>query len=222
MLVSVHLPKTAGMSFRASLEEHFGEQFSPDYGDRPMNITRGKRNRFAFRKGLQHFFAPPKRMECIHGHFMPAKYTHLRHAQFVTWFRDPIERLASQYYFWKRQYNPQTQSLMQRRLVEEDWSFERFCMGEEFRNFYHQYLWRFPLQRFAFIGITEHYETDLVDFSESMLGVKLEPKEVNRNPDSPASYFEDSAFRRRVEAHNEKDLGLYRQALEMRAARQLR
>ena len=27
MLVSIHMPKTAGTSFRGSLEEHFGEHF---------------------------------------------------------------------------------------------------------------------------------------------------------------------------------------------------
>ena len=44
ILVSVHLPKTAGSSFREVLKGHFGEKMLLDYGDMPINTPREKRN----------------------------------------------------------------------------------------------------------------------------------------------------------------------------------
>ena len=37
MLVSVHIPKTAGSSFLAGLRDRFGEGLLPDYGDAPIS-----------------------------------------------------------------------------------------------------------------------------------------------------------------------------------------
>lgn len=219
MLVSLHLPKTAGSSFRASLQEHFGEGLRLDYGDMPMNTPEKERNRAALRQGLRHILAPPRHVACVHGHFLPLKYRWCRGARFLTWMRDPIERLASQFHYWKRNYGPHNVSILQTRLVEEDWSFERFCLGPEFHNLYRKYLWRFPVERFAFIGITEHYEEDLEYLGARLLGVPLANRSENRNPEQVSSYFEDPDLRRRVEEHHAEDVELYRRALEMRVRR---
>lgn len=219
MLVSVHLPKTAGMSFRAALEDHFGDRFLPDYGDRPMNTTALRRNSYASKEAVRIRLAKRPDADCVHGHFMPLKYRFLRDTQFVAWLRDPVERLGSQYHYWRRSYNPQTPSVMQRRMVEEDWSLERLCLGPEFRNFYQRYFWGFPLKRFAYLGITEFFDEDIQEFSQRFLGAPQQAPQVNRNPEAPKTYFEDPDLRRRIESYHAVDFGIYRQALQMRAAR---
>ncbi len=107
-------------------------------------------------------------------------------------------------------------------MVEEKWSLERFCLSPEFKNFYSQFLWSFPIERFDFIGITEYYETEMAYFSDQILGAKLQIVEKNKNPSKDStnsSYFEDSGLRERIEQYHSKDIFLYKQAINMRLKR---
>jgi hypothetical protein len=38
MIISVHIPKTAGTSFGLALKDKFGERLKPKYGDRLFNM----------------------------------------------------------------------------------------------------------------------------------------------------------------------------------------
>ena len=160
MLISLHLPKTAGSSFVASLEQYYGDRILRDYTDLPINTPVLRRNRRALVNSVLTCFRDYDNIDCIHGHFLPLKYFLYgilnKDVQFVTWVRDPVERLASHYYFWVRSYHPDKAPLLHKRVVEEKWSFERFCLSEELRNFYCQFLWGFPLARFSFIGLWRH------------------------------------------------------------------
>src|SRR5207302_9855883 len=53
MMVSVHLPKTAGKSFQAALTARFGESLLEDYRDFPMNTPEYDRNRAALEASLR-------------------------------------------------------------------------------------------------------------------------------------------------------------------------
>jgi hypothetical protein len=135
--------------------------------------------------------------------------------------RDPVERLASQYYFWRERCEaPKDGEVIHQRLLGEQWSLERFCLGPELRNVYTQYLWLFPLRRFGFIGITEHYAADFEYFSERFLGTMPTIHQENLNPDRQSGgYIEDPDLRARIERYHAKDMALYRRALALRAAR---
>jgi len=90
-LLSLHVPKCAGQSFRRVLESWFGDKFFCHYFQ-------------------QHRLPPPRhRLEpgiCIHGHF-----NHMRGFgvsdyypeadQFITVVRDPLDAAVSNYFFWK-------------------------------------------------------------------------------------------------------------------------
>ena len=220
MLISLHLAKTAGSSFFTSLKDYYGNQLLRDYADLPMNTPVLKRQSSAVINcainGLRRF----KGVECIHGHFLPLKYSLYgvrQDVRFVTWMRDPAERLASNYYFWIRNYKPVNAPLLHRRVVEENWSLERFCLGPEFRNFYSQILSGFRFSRFDFIGIAEYYETELDYFSKEFLRSSLKHYEKNVNPGKArAPYFEDPNLRRKVEKYHSKDVALYKRALDIR------
>lgn len=228
ILVSLHLPKTAGTSFLALLEAAYDGQLLRDYGDRPLNRPAWRRNGRALVAGLGN--ALPRRrlrgLRCIHGHFLPLKYRGLalrQELRFVAWLRDPVERLGSHYFYWQRSYNPLDAGRLHRRVVEERWDLERFCLGPELRNTYSKFLWGFPLTAFDFIGITEHYAEDLRDFGTRFLGGELPqmpPRNVNSAaPAAAGAYITDTAFRARIEAYHAEDMALYRQALELRTAR---
>ena len=120
----------------------------------------------------------------------------------MVWMRDPVERLASHYLYWIETYNPIDAGNLHRRVVEEKWTLERFCLGPEMRNVYSKFFWGFPLARFNFVGITEFYDSEIAYFSENIIGAKLEAKRVNVNPNPVEhAYINDSDFRRQIQAH---------------------
>ena len=52
LLVSVHLPKTGGVSFLSVLKSHFQEGLSRDYDDVPINTPLEERVASAFDAGI--------------------------------------------------------------------------------------------------------------------------------------------------------------------------
>jgi hypothetical protein len=216
LLISVHLPKTAGTSFAAALDTHFRSRLLRDYSDFPINTPQPERNRAALQASLLNAASDFAGVECIHGHFLPIKYlllVHKREVKFVTWMRHPVERVLSHFYHWKR-LDSQASAPLHRRVVEEDWSVERFCLGPELRNLYWQFLWGFPMHYFDFIGITESYEDDLAYFSQHYLGASVRAKRLNVRNHSV--YQIDRSFRNEIEAFHDRDMELYRNALEKR------
>gem|GEM_PF-378007 len=222
MLISLHLPKTGGVSFRRALEKVFGNRLRIDYGDLPINTPVLKRRCLALLKCAWNplLFATARKIDCIHGHFLPLKYRLLRDAAFITWLRDPVERVASHYYFWKRSYDPKNLPSLHKKMLRENWSLERFCLGPEVRNFYSQFLWGFPVERFDFIGITEHYEEDFDFFFRKYFKTAMPMARENVNEERrEGSYFPDGDLRRKIEAYHEKDMRVYRLALQRRKER---
>ena len=227
MLISVHMPKTAGLSFRASLEEHFGEGFRHDYQDYPLAQPPEERREQARLWGLAARPADFAGVDCVHGHFLPLKYLELARAlpcTFVTWLREPVARLVSHYYYWQRSYDPDSAltSALHRRVVEEEWSLARFCLAPELRNVYSEFLWGFGLERFRFIGITEFFEEDLRYFSQQVLGNKIPAHTLNRRSgddggDPVAALSAD--MRAEIEAYHAADMAIYNLGLQLREAR---
>jgi hypothetical protein len=221
MLISLHLPKTAGSSFLTALKEIYGSSLLSDFADLPINTPAFKRNKDALLKCILNGIQPPNEFECIHGHFLPLKYLLCRDAKFVTWMRDPVERLASHYFYWLRNYNPQNAPPLHKKVIEENWSLEHFCLCPELKNLYHQFLWGFPVKRFDFVGITEFYESETEYFSRQFLGgVELNVHRNNINSAMKATtYIEDKRLRDKVIQHHSKDISLYERALAMRLNR---
>ncbi|MDH3402848.1 MAG: sulfotransferase family protein [Acidobacteriota bacterium] len=213
LLVSIHVPKTGGMSFQRTLEAHFGDRFRRDDADRPANTGPLRRRLRALRAALALARDGLAGVDCVHGHFLAAKWLLLarrRPVTFVTWLRDPVERLASHYHYWRRSYDPATALPLHRRAVEEDWTFERFALGPELRDLATELLWRLPRERLAFVGLTETYEADHAAFCRRILGIARPPTTENVNPEAaPDPYVADPALRRRIAEHHRQDVELY-------------
>ena len=91
-LISLHIPKCGGQSVRRVLKDIFGDKFYLHYFQ--------KRNALPEKHEL-------KPGICIHGHFNRTKgfgaddyYPGVD--QFITFLRDPLEIMISNYFFWKR------------------------------------------------------------------------------------------------------------------------
>ena len=222
MLISLHLPKTAGTSFGAALDGHFGTALLRDYADLPLNTPPHLRNRAALKAGLD--MPAAESAACVHGHFLPVKYLPLadiREVRFVTWMRHPVQRLLSHYAFWRRTPPPSPVHAVHWRMHAEDWSLETFCLAPALRDVYAQFLWAFPLETFDFIGITEYFEADFDVFSCRFLGGASAPQRLNVGADGTRAEClqVDAALRQRIEAFHARDMALYARALTLRASR---
>lgn len=108
MIVSVHIPKTAGTSFRYHLAQVFGNRVLDDYGDwpevtTPEGIVRQERRRAEM---LAEAAETAELYDVIHGHFAGRKYvgafpvTH-----FVPMVRDPYQHAVSTFEHASRETN---------------------------------------------------------------------------------------------------------------------
>lgn len=222
MMISVHLPKTAGKSFEAALGARFGERMRADYDTYPINTPATERRRRAVEACLAHADQDFAGVECVHGHFMPLRYLLLaakRPLTFVAWLRHPVQRLVSHYHYWQRTYDAAGSPALHRRVVEEGWTLERFCLGDEMRDLYCEFIWGFPLDGFDFVGITEHYDEDLREFAGRYLGRTAQPLRLNSGQNAGTPYELEPALRQRIENWHARDMRLYQAALAKRAVR---
>jgi hypothetical protein len=219
MIISVHLPKTGGSSFKTLLQEQYGQQMLLDYDDKPMSHNKLSRNWAAI---MHNFRARPlENIHCIHGHFLPYKYAYLnQESDYVIWLRDPAERIVSHYYYWQRTSNKIQKPPLHHKLTNKELSLEQFCRLPRFWNFYHQYLFRFKLENFSFIGLIENYEQSLTLFCkqfhiEKPVSVLFENQNSSR---SGKTYDICPSLRHYIEKKNQKDYQLYYQAQRLHEA----
>ena len=202
MLVSVHIPKTGGMTFLKNvLEPAFGDRVLCDYGDRPMAHGTAERNAHALR------FVPGDdllaRYDCVHGHFLTMKYANAaKPCKFVCWLRDPVQRVVSRFLYSKRNS-----------IVSiKDMTFTEYCRWERHHNMYAKYLWGFDIERFDFVGITEDYERSL-DVFRRRFGIDARREELafNANPDKDIrqAYAVSGKEREFIERTNTEDRDIY-------------
>jgi hypothetical protein len=221
MIISVHIPKTAGTSFGLALKDSFGERLKLKYGDRLFNMPVFERNKNALLAALENSDTNYENVDCIHGHFLPVQFLLLKELQtltFVTWMRNPVERIISDYYHTLRSINEHS-SPLQQRIIKEKWSLKKYCLCEVFRNVYSQFLWGFPLENFDFIGITEYYSFDIKYLSNIFLGTQLGLYHENVNKTGNGNYCIDKSLKREIESFHARDMALYHKALQIRNER---
>jgi hypothetical protein len=222
------MPKAGGASIRTILKIKFGSSYRDDYDDIPLNKTASDRlqdvQEFQDKNStLQKLKFLITNTKCIHGHFLPAKYKSLisnDKVVFVSWFRDPLERLASHYHYWQRAYNTETSAFLHRKVVEEKWSFEAFCFSPEMQNIYALFLQDFPIERFNYIGLTEYFSEDLQIFNSTYLGIdNLQIPHENLNVEKKSAYYTDPKFMSKLQAHHALDYTIYNYAVRLRSER---
>ena len=135
MLISCHIPKTAGTSFGTALGEVFGDRFLWDKSCAPIIDDMNNDERVPVESvpaaWLDRYERPALQgFDCVHGHFPLRKYLTLAfdlRNVFMVWLREPLQRQVSQYYYWKQLYPHPVEKFINR-VVEEEWDIERFCL----------------------------------------------------------------------------------------------
>jgi hypothetical protein len=198
VLVSVHIPKCGGTSFRKVLQGIYGEEHVLLNYNENLPVTAG---------------SIPPGTRCIHGHFPARHYDRvLPRFDLVTWLRHPVERVLSNYFQFLRHpdpANPCSEELARRKL-----SVEAFAELELMRNEATRYLAGRSVAEFRFVGVVEQFDKSLRAFGSTFgVAVPKEPPRENVGPDrSSGSYrLTDLAFARILDL-NQADLAAYEQA----------
>ena len=196
MLLSVHIPKTAGVSFRKVLAQIYGPGFVQYYWEITDAWGRVRAD-------------VPSDATCVHGHFvahiLAEKYPD---ATLITWVRNPVERVASSYYFRLR--NPDWKHPVCVELHEKKLSLLEYAGLELVRNEMTRFFGQKQPADFAFIGLVEEIESSMTVFFDRF---ELHPVPIprdNYNPDRQNAYYDLSeGERRQILELNQADWDLY-------------
>ncbi len=223
MIVSVHIPKTAGTSFRSRLAAGIGERLLLDYDDWVETQTTAAEQRRSARRMemLGELHELSRRYDVIHGHFAADKYADLfQKLDLITFVRDPYQQALSAYDTARRAFDAPNPAI--RLLHEKDMTC--IDMIEAFPNHQSLYFSGKAVDEFAMIGIYERFDESVALF-QSMFGIKLPDEEIriNVNPNRQGlAYDVDPDVRKAVDTHRAADIALYRRAQEHFASRRAR
>ncbi|GAC1535521.1 MAG: hypothetical protein NVS2B17_05900 [Candidatus Velthaea sp.] len=217
MILSVHVPKAAGNSFREALQSAFGDRIMRDYGDwagfdHPEANERRALRTARMREQRDELLA---NYDAIHGHFVADKYCGLfPTTHFVAFFRDPFQQAVAHYDFLRR--NPQRDHPEERIFHEAKMTLLDYLRWDAFRDQQSQFLGSVPIEDFTMVGLSGEYARSLALF-RSIFGKELGPERFdNVNPTRPEGEYSISAeIRTEVERNRSRDIELYRRACEI-------
>ncbi len=180
-VIFVHQGKTGGTTFVDLLKSTYGKE--QVYIDIDVQTRRKKSKLAAYLdKSFEDYFTYEDRAEykVITGHIEPFKYKRaFPKAIFISFFRDPVQKLISVYHFWQRPPFPNKSVMhpVQKKLLEENLSITDFAVLWD-RHYPTENIKKFHPKNFNFIGITEKYEESL------LLLKKMYLPELTDNPTS--------------------------------------
>lgn len=210
----LHLQKTAGTSINdAAIAEFTRERVLLVYGnDSQWTSNAAKEIRMAAKDRADHLRRLADYIE-THGiayfasHMAATGLSSFDPGRAFTILRDPVERVISQYFFFRQQ-----------RRTDE--TLEAFVERPENRNHQSQKLMGVDLEHLAAVGVTERFAPFVAHLNER-LGTSF--KVVHRKRGGLVKDFKSSrvneAVRRRIAELNSADADLYRRALAIAARR---
>lgn len=192
-IISLHLPKTAGTSFRMLLQDNYKDDLLLDYGGEIQDISKYK---------------------CVHGHLNINKYlTVYPEAKLITWLRDPRERVISYYNYWKNK-RVNDDNPWHVKFKKENPTLMQFARDFIFlRQELSIYLDGVDIEKFFFIGITERFDYD-VDRLSSMMGWKKNRKYFENKTIKKNNINLTASERKELNSIMESEMDIYKKILK--------
>lgn len=220
-IVNIHIPKTGGLSFYHSLKDFFKNDIL-EFGhgiDRDINIlTKQFEN---FNESIQ--ITDYNNIDLISGHNFAIKYKKLYDYgwKFITWIREPSQRLYSHYYHVKRKKDEfiNKTGTMGEYIWKNNLSVEEFVLDPACKNYYQKFFYNFPIENFTFVGVMENYETELKYLSK-ILNVNFTMYNQNKNPEKSNQKYEiDTSLLDQIKKFHDKDYDLFNYMLDISIGR---
>jgi len=213
MLLSMHIPKTAGTSLRMALREKFADEVLFCY--RSNIFAKGVVIHFSGRLLEEKLddkrrkklvdYCQQNQIKCIHGHFTMSSLDEIfQDATYIMFLREPVDRLVSAYNHLKANMPAYGRQM----------TFEQFIEMDRTKNIYQQLGVGKLLDEKHFIGLTEQYDKSL-----ELLARKLPV--IGHLSTQQANVAQQKVFKRsnvtpelltRIQETNQPDIDIYNTA----------
>lgn len=204
-LLFVHVPKTAGTSFRKAAESYYGNKVALDYGEKESGtdslvkeFVYHKDDKWAFYNALD-----KQKIAFLGGHFHLRKYVAgvgLKNA--IMFLREPAQRLYSEY-----------QHFVRHNGYSKD--FASFYRASDRINTQARSLSKIPLEAVGFLGVTEQYDSAL-ELINHNYDVNLKRKARNKGRWSVSQDYDLNVDEvKEIQQLHRLDCDLYRQACRL-------
>jgi hypothetical protein len=238
MIFSIHIPKTAGTSFRTALEISNLKIRSMYINRRRQICLIGEKCTFEDFAEIDYPISIPEIMTIVrsqngkgnkiivHGHFFYDSIAPFLEEgdSFIFWIRNPYDRLLSEWCHHvsralKVDFDGRLQELNYSKMLELSQKtpaeLNTLLTIQSIAEPYRVYLGSLPLDRCFFIGEFENYKVDLEKLS-GLLGVKLQHRYDNV---TPATSVLSPEFIDRVKDPLKNELEYYRKLVEFKRTR---
>jgi hypothetical protein len=147
----VHVPKAGGASIVEAIKAKYGADLHRDYRDKIVDPNSMYNTDFEGFLALDHAQNLIGK-RAVAGHFSALKYSRIHVANRTCILRDPLERLLSNYFYWKGT-KPNPANGFNVKFHAENLSVEEFASFDLIQNFYSNCIFRdVDMAQFDYIG----------------------------------------------------------------------
>lgn len=213
-LISIHIPKTAGTSFRNSLKVVYGEKevVRLDIGLVKQEVK--------INEQLYYQSEFPPGTKVIHGHFSyPLLIENFKinpDIPVITWLRDPVQRVISNYLYLTKILEDLLQEEQKglNILQKMKRSLKEYALFEGAQNRQSKFLKGLNIEDLKFVGIVEHYDEDINKLAKILAWEKAPI--FNNNRTKKETDFVSKNDIDLIRQLNKEDLNLYEKAIALR------